>query len=120
MNSSYPRTAARVPVGSADAETALGYLLDLDWDLLGTPKGDGLAVDIRKNNSRRAGWALCGVKGYSDITTRDGARGEPVGQQMVRLAADLVHLCDALGVDFRGLADYAFRNYYLPEVSRAA
>ena len=109
-------TTARVPAGTADADTALGYLLDQDWDLLGTPEDTDDPAEIRKNNTRRAGWALRAVKGYADITS-DGARSEPVGDQIRYLVSDLAHLCDALGMDFGATAEQALRNYYREEAA---
>jgi hypothetical protein len=109
---------AKVPAGVADADTALGYLLAQDWDLLGSPQDSDDPEIICKDNTRRAGWALRGIKGYADITCENGARTEPVGEQVKFLLGDLAHLCDALGMDFEEAVQYALRTYYRAEINR--
>jgi len=96
----------------ADSETALGYLVSLDgWDLFGEGRHTGSPEVVQQNLTRRAGWGLHAVQAHTVITAGHTGLNEGVGTQLEFLVADLLHLCDALGMDFEQVTEQARVHY---------
>jgi hypothetical protein len=82
----------------AAAELTVSDLTALDWDGSGSFIGGGALESITHDNTRRAGFALHGVEAYADVT--GGIASEGMMMMLTDLLGDMMHLADALGVDF--------------------
>ena len=60
------------------------------------------------NNNDRAEWAQTGLDAFA---VEIGGRGEPLAQNMGDLLADLMHLCDREGIDFKDVLRVAETHY---------
>lgn len=76
---------------------------------------DGLTEDeIRDDNNTRAAWGAIALLAFTARTFGDAA-GEDWETLVGDLMADLMHLCDALGVDFDEMVEKG-RSHYEPEL----
>ena len=72
---------------------------------------DGGAEDgasIADNNAIRAGFAATAVKAFAD---RTGLNTEDMDTTLGDLLADLMHLCDALGLPFADMVERAHHHH---------
>jgi hypothetical protein len=107
------RHEAALPDAGAEqmyaGELAISELTARGWDGDGRFRDCDSAQDITHDNTRRAGFALAALSAYADRT--GGLAGEPVEQKMVDLLGDLMHLADALWMDFDYLTERAVAQY---------
>ncbi len=98
------------PIAVEDAaEVSVSDLATLNWDGDGGWQGGHDAEARRHNNTRLAGLALQALKTYAEVW--GGLLSEPAEQQMRDLLSNLMHLADALGVEFEYLVSQARENY---------
>jgi hypothetical protein len=94
-------------------ELTVAELTALDWEGDGTLRNNhGDLADAQHDNTARAGFALRGVAAFSERV--GGTDSEPVDQQIGDLLGDLMHLADALDLDFDYLVSRG-RFHYDPE-----
>lgn len=90
-------------------ELTISELTALDFDGVGAMHDARDAESVSHDNTRRAGFALHALEAYADVV--GGLASEPTEQHMRDLLADLHHLANALGVDFRSMSDRAEDRY---------
>ncbi|TDC92373.1 hypothetical protein E1161_13455 [Saccharopolyspora aridisoli] len=100
-------TVDRFPAERIDAES-VEDLAEIDFDGEGDMLYGNSPEDHVHDNSRRAGFAVPALEAFTE-TTR--LHGENIDLVVADLLADLLHLCDALSLDFDELVKRGYEHY---------
>ncbi len=93
----------------AGCDLAVSVLSSLDWDGDGEMRYSIEPEDLKHDNRRRAGFALVALHAYAKRL--GGAEREEAETHFGDLLGDMIHLADALEIDFEGAMNKARGNY---------